>query len=66
MNNKSIGKKVVSVKDKSDGWQEVISEVEKRRLRAQMRVSELKAVIALFKEKQEAGEPCPGRSAIQV
>ncbi len=66
MTDKTIAKKLVRVKDKLNEWQEVIQEVEKRRLRAQMRASELKAVIALFKEKQAAGEPCPGRSAIQV
>lgn len=66
MNNKIIDKKVVHVKDKTNEWSEVIREVEKRLLRAQMRAGELKAVIALFKEKQEAGEPCPGRSAIHV
>ena len=66
MTNKIIDKKVVRVKDKTNEWQEVIQEVERRRLRAQMRASELKAAIVLFKEKQAAGEPCPGRSAIQV
>lgn len=66
MTDKTIAKKLVRVKDKTNEWQEVIQEVEKRRLRAQMRASELKAVIALFKGKQAAGEPCPGRSAIQV
>jgi hypothetical protein len=64
--NKRIDNKLVRVKDKINEWQEVIAEVEKRRLRAQMRASELKAVVVLFKEKQAAGEPCPGRSAIQV
>ena len=60
MTNKRIDKKVVLVKDKTNNWQEVIREVERRRLRAQMRASELTAVIALFKQKEAAGEMCPG------
>ena len=66
MKDKTIDNELVNVKNKTNEWDEVIREVERRHLRVQMRASELKAVIALFKQKKAAGEPCPGQGAIQV
>jgi len=59
--NNKINKKFSGQSTKNiEGWQAVVEAAERLLLRIQIRESEVRAIVRLFKEKMEAGEPCPG------